>query len=185
MDIALDKLAPRVVVAAVVGYAAWPSISYLMSKTTAAPVAATPEVVASDLSPTVSLPTRDPFVPESEILAREAAKAGPSGGRLAGGRPSARPSKAANPLGGLRLEATYLAGSARLAIINGRLYGPKEMLAGSKLTILDVLPYQVLLGSEGKVLTLAYSDTAAPRGKLSGGRRVAGGTSSTRRKGDR
>ena len=57
-------------------------------------------------------------------------------------------------------------GDQRLALINGRLYGPRETLqdstaSGADYKVVDVLPYKVLLECQGKKLELAYPDAAS------------------------
>ncbi len=197
MNISLEKLVPRVIVAGALGYCAWPSVSYLMSHPAAAPPATLPEVAKSALAPTITSPTRDPFVLKDAAEANDGSKAGSPRGQFGAKKladaAKQKDDKASNPLSGLTLDATYLAGASRLAIINGCVYGPKETLPASKLKILDVLPYKVLLDCEGTVLTLAYSDTAsagsastrsAPsRGKPSGGARPATRSASSKPKG--
>jgi hypothetical protein len=162
MNISLEKLVPRAVVAAALAYCGWPSMSYLMSQPPAAVPATLPEIAKSALAPVITAPTRDPFMPKAVAEGNAGAKPGlPNGQR--GADTAQKEGKAGNPLGGLKLEATYLSGPSRLAIINGHVYGPTETLPASKLKILDVLPYQVILECEGKRLTLAYADTASAR----------------------
>jgi hypothetical protein len=138
-----------------------------MSQAAATPPATLPEVAKSALSPTFSPPTRNPFSPKDVVLAKNGSQTGSPGGRRGADKPSdaarQKDGTVANPLGGLTLDATYLVGKSRLAIINGRVYGVNERLPASKLTILDVLPYKVLLECEGKVLALAYADTLSAR----------------------
>jgi hypothetical protein len=62
MAISVEKLAPRAVVLAVVGYCVWPTIMDLASKPDPKPPEKVPELAASALRPKMPpLPTRDPF----------------------------------------------------------------------------------------------------------------------------
>jgi hypothetical protein len=199
MNISLEKLLPRVIVVAAVGYIAWPSASYLMSQTATPPVATLPEVAKALLSPTVSPPMRDPFARKNAVLANAGnvrkgdATRGQGGAITSSATASPKDGKSTDPLSGLTLDATYLAGNSRLAIINGRVYAPQETLPASKTTVIDILPYKVLLECEGKVCALAYADTAsarsvssrpaAARAKSSGGARSATSGAASKAKG--
>jgi hypothetical protein len=198
MNISLEKLVPRAIVAAALGYFAWPSASYLTSQTTAPAAATLPEVAKSLLAPTIAAPARDPFAQKDAALAKAnddaKAVARPGQGGANGFSTGARPAdgKDADPLGGLTLEATYLAGNARLAIINGRVCAPKDTLPASKITVVDILPYKVVLECEGKTRTLAYADTSparsaavrpAARATSSGGARHATSGAASKAKG--
>jgi hypothetical protein len=173
MRIDPSKAVPRVVLAAAVGYCVWPSVTALTSAPETTPPTNVAEIAAALLSPKpLSPPGRNPFLSrEEQDLANGegtlSPTAGPGAGSKAGnvGRPG-------DPLSGVTLNATCIAGDTPLATINGRIYGVKECLltsdgAPTKLTVVAVLPYKVLLEYDGKTLELAYSNpspTTQPAG---------------------
>jgi hypothetical protein len=172
MAISLSKAVPRMVVVAAVGYCVWPSLPGLTSVPTPAPVSKLPEIAGSLLAPRATPPPiRNPFLyKEAEDLAKNKAMAklaSANGKKLGspgkgGGDDPAGPGRSQDPLSGLSLDATCIAGDSRLAIINGHIYGVKKRISGSSaaapaLTIAAVLPYKVLLECDGKTLELFYS----------------------------
>lgn len=73
------------------------------------------------------------------------------------------------------MEATSLSGYERLAMINGHIYRPREIVqspvAGAPpCVVAQVFPDRVLLQTQGKTLELTYSDAAgsAAAGKPTG-----------------
>ncbi len=160
MEISAGKWAPRVIAVAVAGYCVWPSVTALVSQPKAKPPEKLPELAAALLAPAAPpAPKRDPFEQgAAELFHRQAAQPFAAAAR--------RPSGAdGGPLSGVALEATCIAGDRRLALIDGRLYAPRETLSTSNPSappykIVDVFPYKVLLESEGKTVELKYSDVA-------------------------
>jgi hypothetical protein len=73
----------------------------------------------------------------------------------------------------LTLNATYLAGEQRLAIISGQIYKQKDKLKQQNpsippFVVAQILPYEVLLECEGKTLHLRYSNVYAGGGASKG-----------------
>jgi hypothetical protein len=181
---------PRVIAVAIIGYSAWPSISYLTSPPQSKPAETLPELPKSLLTPKLPpLAKRDPFMSKDAMLAKSKDSQKKTGGtlgkgvadKLAGIGGSAKDGKGAapNPLSGIALEATSIVGNSRLAIINGRVYGANESIQGlnpslPKLTVLNVFPYKVLLACDGRTIELAYPDTASPRAASAAPRGAAG-----------
>jgi len=166
MRIDPSKAVPRVVLAAAVGYCLWPSVTALTSAPESTPPKNVPEIAGTLLSPKpLSAPDRNPFLSrEEQDLANGAGTFSPIGGQSASGK-AGDAGKPGNPLGGVTLNATCIVGDTPMATINGRIYGVKECLltsdgAPTKLTVVEVLPYKVLLEYDGKTLELAYSNTS-------------------------
>ena len=173
MAISAGKVAPSVVVLALVGYCVWPSVLELTSAPPPPPSPVkVPELAASLFSPTMpSPPTKNPWGGmdvESLAAAKEAAKtaakmeaakeADKAAGASAG---SAAPNKPVDLLDGLKLEATCILGNQRLAMINGQLYAPqKTPSAGNSSTppfrVVGVFPNKALLECKGKTVELTY-----------------------------
>jgi hypothetical protein len=174
MAISAATLAPRVVVTAVVSYCIWPSLSVMLSPPTPPPPVKQPELAESLLSPKMlTPPSRNVFFTKAaeEAVVKEmrtaAAKAKAAGKGQKGSEADSTPDKPpVNPLLGLKLEATYIAGNSRLALINGHVYAVRDNLpsvanAKSKVTIVDVRPEEVLLAFEGKSFVLTYTDVTS------------------------
>jgi len=186
MDIPLDKVIPRALALAVVGYCLWPSMTAFFSKPKVESPKKLPELSAALLSPAMPpTPTRDPFKKNTATLASALKKVLPSAAKSATGKGTQNPAAALDstvkmeqrvasashgqgkPTGkgakhsdGLTLEATCIVGDQRLAVINGRLYAPKETLSLPGLSatpceVISVLPYKVVLkcGENNKELT--------------------------------
>jgi hypothetical protein len=69
-------------------------------------------------------------------------------------------------LSGLTLNATFLRGSRRLAMINSQLYAQGEPLAqgdgsAARYVVSEVHPHKVMLERQGQILELNYADTAS------------------------
>ncbi|MBU4273157.1 MAG: hypothetical protein KKE86_05565 [Planctomycetes bacterium] len=206
MDIPLDKVIPRALALAVVGYCLWPSMMAFNSKPKTKSPDKPPELSAALLSPAMPpTPTRDPFeqntaTPASALkkVIQPATKAAavkgpqkPAGAAdptvktarraAAASRDRAMPTgKGANHSGGLTLEATCIVGDRRLAVINGRLYAPKETLSLPGLSatpceVVSVLPYKVVLKCGENNMELTYPNVAsksASAGKKSSGKKA-------------
>ena len=125
MDLPLDKLAPRAIALAVVGYCVWPSLMAFQARPETKSPEKPPEVAAALLKPAVApFPTRDPFVTPSD---------GPGQSfRFRAGKGAAL---MADSLSSLTLEATCIVNSQRLAMINGRLYACQETLSAGNASL--------------------------------------------------
>jgi hypothetical protein len=175
MAISLEKVVPRSVAFALVGYCVWPSLATLSSHSEAKPPEKLPELGASLLHPTLPPElTRNPLRKQVAGAAMPGAPAKPS--KAAGGK-AADKSKAAaaarakpvDPLSGLRLDATCVLGNEQIAVINGRSYAVQDTLPAAEkgmppFTIASVLPYSVLLQRDGTTIELTYSDTSSQAG---------------------
>jgi hypothetical protein len=159
MQISLQKLVPRAVALALVGYWAWPSVDALRSQPKSKSAVKSTELPAALLkAPTSPLPTRNPF--ENEELIAVAGGAG-SEKRGQTGSAAARALKSNE----LTLDATCILGGRRLAVISGSLYAvhekvPAESPSAAPYTLSNVLPYKVLLEREGKTTEISYSNIA-------------------------
>ena len=99
-----------------------------------------PELATALLSPKLPpLPKRDPFglaARAQRLSAKLVAKPGRgSNGHGSRANPAGKinaPVKAVDPLSGLSLSGTCIVGDQRLAVINGRLYAPKDKLIVDK-----------------------------------------------------
>ncbi len=185
MELPAGKLAPRAIAFAMVGYCVWPSIAQLFAEPEAKPPQKASEMAVSLLEPAMPPPpVRDPFVLPG--AARPAPAAGRAGRAATNGRldqlvglPAGRAAAGGSAVPGLTLEGTCIVGDRRLAIINGRLYAPRETLVAagfqpaqqpaggqpapgtSVCNVVDVFPYKVLLECQGKQIELGYSDVAS------------------------
>jgi hypothetical protein len=179
MAISAGKVAPSVVVLALVGYCAWPSVSELMSDPPPPkqPVKV-PELAAALLSPTLpARPTKNPWGgldvaslaaakeaakeaakkdAAKEAAAKEAAKeaakmdAAKAADKTAGAPAgSATAKKPVDPLDSLKLEATCTLGNQRLAMINGQLYAPQDRLSTANSSL---PPFRIVSVFPNKVL---------------------------------
>ena len=88
-------------------------------------------------------------------------------------------------------------GDQRLAVINGRLYAPRDTLSAGKpvanksannkpapdkaaaapYQVVDVLPYKVLLACDGQILELGYSNVTTGSAPAKGNGKAAGAKS--------
>lgn len=155
MDIPLDKVIPRVLAVAIVGYCLWPSYNVYFSKPMEKKAKEIPELTASLLSPEMPpSPGRDPFLSGSAAVAstlqnapKTAVNVKSDKGRskpaptktiadkkvvkYAVGsvrKDKLRPSRAENSKP-MTLEATCIVNDRRLAVINGRLYAPDDKIS--------------------------------------------------------
>jgi hypothetical protein len=177
MSFSAEKLAPRIIALAAVGYCVWPSLAALVSGPETKPAAAgKSEQVAAKTPAKPPTATRDPFLDHialaaeaEEQTAQEAKSAGKNKGKMTAGQSAEKAlSGAADPLAGLSLEATCIMGNQRLAVINGRLYGPKDVLAagvsgGTNRRVVDVQPHKVVLDCNGTLRELHYANAPVPR----------------------
>jgi len=165
MALSPSKLAPSAAVLAFVGYCAWPSVSSMISDSKKYnPPEDIAELAASVLTPKLApLPEKNPFggmdlgallkAKEKKIEIKSSSAADIS----------KMPKNVYDPIGSLKLQATCIIENQRVAIINGKTYGPKDtLLTGNALKpsfkIVDILPTKVLLGDNGRVLELTYTN---------------------------
>ena len=162
----IGKLVPTAIVAAVLGYLCWP---YFIDPEAAAgqkKESKLPVLTAALLSPPPEpAPERDPFRQAKRWSAAVTKKETKEEKK----RPAAAPT-----LSGQILNATYIHGDRRLALINGQVYAEGEALKGqnsssSPLTVARICPDKVLLRRDGVTLELKYAsiltksvDAAAP-----------------------
>ena len=177
MNVSAGKLAPSAVVVAFVGYCVWPSVANLTSSPVA-PAAAgkVAELATSLFSPKLGpAPTKNPFGGlDAEALAQAAKdqdrEVKDPGEKNSGAKPRIR---RADPLVGLKLDATSIFGDQRMAVINGEIYLQNQHLAagGNSMParkVLRILPDMVVLECQGKTAELKYSNVgkpSAPQGK--------------------
>jgi hypothetical protein len=193
MQLPLDKLAPRAIALAVVGYCVWPCLTAFTSRPAAKPPEKLPELAATLLKPALApFPARNPFERKHAAVAASVKRGKPSpaaANKTAGKATGRVATKAVDPLSALSLDATCIVGGRRLAMINGRLYATQEKLgAGNSSTppykIVGVLPYKVLLELEGKNVELTYSNLASrpASSRRAGGATRPGGAGASRAK---
>ncbi len=171
MSLPVAKLAPQVVVLAVVGYWSMPLLMPSTPKGKTKKPPALPEVAASQLSPKLlPPPSRNPFQPPgvdwpdsidlSASLADDAEK---------DSKPTASeadlPTVVIAAPSDFTLNATSAFGSTRMAVINGEVYAEKDKLpspgnASAMYQIAQILPDKVFLDSDGRKYELAYADSA-------------------------
>ncbi len=182
----LLKLAPTVIMAAVMAYAAY-SINPQVPPVSAPPPASTPPAhtgrdrpdpgtgKSRDATAAGLRRGRNPFV----VLARRG-QGGKAGADLAAGL-GARVDPYLALVQGLTLNATFVQGNTQYASINGRLYERGQHLQGpgdetSFLVLAQVTPAEVVLEANGSRYRLAYPDQLAtppdrPRSAAGTGRR--------------
>jgi hypothetical protein len=172
MALSVNKVAPSAVVLAFVGYCIWPSVVDLASgQPKPKEVKNDREVAASLLSPAMpSPPTRNPWGgldADALAAAKEAAKSAEKVADASSDSAADRNAdRSIDPLGSLKLDATCILGSQRMAMINGRMYANQESLilegaSTSSYQIIEVLPYKVVLEHKGQTIELTYSTDAS------------------------
>ncbi len=146
MAVSVGNLAPRAVVVGLVAFGVWPTLTQFFSEERSKPPEPLPELAAALLSPKPPpLPTRDPFglatpgkpAPLKNLAAKQDARSGPLAlAALASSKKTGASDRAGgkpvDPLVGFALTGTCIMGDQRLAVINGRLYAPQEILAIDK-----------------------------------------------------
>jgi hypothetical protein len=167
MAITAGKVVPSLIVTSFVGYCIWPTVSQMSSGPRTPPHAEKVSEIANTLfSPALPpRPTKNPFGGLNADELAEAKAAGRFGTQTKKAttvtKDAAKPNF--NPLVELRLEATSILGNEKLAIINGKFYGPGQSIAfdgaATGCIVADILPTKVLLKFQGKILTLAYSNS--------------------------
>lgn len=169
MAMTVGHMVPTVLVLAMGAYCCWP---YLGGRTAGVGVEAAgklPELTAALLSPSIDpTPDRDPFraapAIEPDAIANAAA---PSEDSEASEASTSEPetTSPAN-VSVLTLNATFLHGSRRVAMINSQLYAQGEALAqgdstAAQYVVSEVHPYKVMLERQGQIVELNYADTGS------------------------
>jgi hypothetical protein len=147
------------------------------------------EVAASVSAPKKSSPSASNSL-ASTVLGKLSTSATPGrvpAQRLAGAAKAKTPGKTVDPLSGLTLNATCIVGNQRLAVINGRVYAPREKLPvgkspNSPYQLVSVDPHKVMLECEGKTVELKYSDLPSRSAPASGAKSGSTAKSSTAKK---
>ena len=179
----LLKLAPTVIMAAVMGYSTYavqpagPVPAATNKSKSDSPIASLVQPNAEKVNdPALLKPIRNPFVAIVQSAPHGHGKGGANAGQAA-----SDPYRVL--LQQMTLNATFIQGSAEYASINGRLYRRGERLDGpdggqSGLSIVRVKPTEVVLEAEGKYYTLAYPEqltaSAAPARGPAGTNRTTG-----------
>lgn len=182
MEIPFEKVIPRSLALAVVAYCLWPTFVAYFSEPSSQQPKKTPELSAAMLSPKLAPPpTRDPFAecadstedknsPGTNHTTTETAGARAGSMRNQGSTSSvglkSSIAQETDKSKSLILEATCIVNDRRLAVIDGRLYAPKDKLvmtdgAGPPYEIVEVLPYKVLLNCENKIIELTFPGVSA------------------------
>jgi hypothetical protein len=171
MAIPLNKAAPTAVVAGVLGYCCWSSLSTSEPKGGALEETRVAGIAVSLLSPPIAPPpVRNPF----RSGERSTAQAAAAPVARASDRPAPAPTAGAGPREapiGLDLTATFIRGEDRVAMINGRLYGPGDTLGPSgadAAVIAAIYPNKVLLRRQGQPVELTYSNAVRASGHAAG-----------------
>jgi hypothetical protein len=170
MAISANKLAPSAAVLAFVGYCIWPSVSDMVFPPPPPPSPPkVPELAASLFAPTLPPPpTKNPWGGKDAESLAALKKPGtvaetPAETRVKAADPTGSATSPTNLLAGLTLDATFVAGDERMAVINGVVYSVQDVLPATvasapDITIANVLPYSVLLEHEGTTAQLTYTD---------------------------
>jgi hypothetical protein len=167
MQASITKYAPQAIVLVVALYWSWPALKAFTSKTTTAAAntaakkpAGVQEFAATTLSPTfVPRSGRNPFLSvRPQQTTAGAGKPGQKGTAAKAGT-DVRDH-------GLVLNATFVAGRQRMAIINGRVYKEKETIPRPgeetpSCVVTGIFPHKVLLSYQGETLQLSYLNPAA------------------------
>ena len=147
MAISVAKLVPSATVLAAVAYAVWPTVSIALWPPPPPAAEGVPDLLAALSAPKLPpLPPRDPFsgklisqrrpviVPTSTLAKKPAAQTIPDAAQrarqaAAAKSASTRPRPSApETLRGFTLQATFIIGDQRMAVINGRVYAVGDAL---------------------------------------------------------
>lgn len=193
MAMTAGQMVPTVLVLAMGGYCCWPYLGGESRRAGTEAAGKLPELTAALLSPSIDpTPDRDPFraapaiQPDAIGIAAKSIEpdaigsaAAPSEDSEAAEGSSAEPETASPAnLSVLTLNATFLRGSRRLAMINSQLYAQGEPLAqgessAAPYVVSEVYPDKVMLERQGQTVELNYADTGSksdpvPRPKAAG-----------------
>ncbi len=193
MAVSIGKMAPTAIVVAAVGYFCWPYLSptgaNVMFNEGGKPV----DINMALLSPKLTAaPGRDPFGMKVETPRAEAETPTKSGSTP---RPNTNPARGTQegaatpvetaevevdqPLTGLALNATFLRGSRRAAMINSQFYSEGETLEPSgpnikPYVVAKIFQHHVLLERQGRTVELTYP-SPPPNPDLESSKSVANG----------
>ena len=159
---AIGKMVPTAIVAAIVVWCCWPYLEHGGPGEVGAN-AHSPQITHALLEPTVAPEaSRDPFHVVATAKTPGAPKEKVAPGTKASADSRATQKKdAAEMLKGLTLSGTYISGSRRAALINGRLWEQGQRLELSKdaaepWVLAQVFPYGVVIQSGAKSIELKY-----------------------------
>ena len=175
-------MVPAAIVLAAVGYGCWPYLDTQGPRAATQEAGKLPEITAALLSPTIApAPARNPFglavatqtpatvAPSAAETDAEESTAETAEGSVA----ETREIDTKSLLSDLALNATFLTGNRRVAVINSQLYAEGEPLgqsASSKqpYVVAQIYQHKVLLERQGQTVELNYPDLvpksdAAPR----------------------
>jgi hypothetical protein len=160
------------VVGVMVGYCCWPYVFGSGSGSVAQPVVAPAAISASQLTPAIDpAPARDPFriapraqvgVEVSTTNRREDAQAEIEADTATETKNDSD-QDTIESLGALALNATFVRGDQRVALINGRVYSPGEPLADagsfkSPFVVSEIFADRVVLERKGQTTEISYPD---------------------------
>jgi hypothetical protein len=177
MSRTLGRMAPTAIVFALAVWCCWPYLDELRSSLEVEQGGDLPRITSSLLSPTVEpVPKRDPFQPPPAIRADPPGSKKPEIKKLAASspHPQAGPRQAGasdqanaqrpgtDVVKTLVLEAIYIQGDRRVALINDRVYAQGEPLAISDpaaepYIVAQISPDKVLLLHRGQTVELPYA----------------------------
>jgi hypothetical protein len=158
----IAKIAPTAIVLAVMGYLCWPYFNEAPDAPDETKENKLPVIATALLSPPPEpAPDRDPFKQPGQT--KSAAPVAPKPKTPATARSLA---DAVNTMNGQVLNATYIHGERRLALISNRIYAEGEELksqssTASPLTVARIYPDKVLLRRDGVTLELKYVTPAS------------------------
>ena len=172
----INKIAPTLVVLAVLGYCSWPSDEGPPAQDSAKSNAKDDakgkkrEISQAALNPTAtSMPARDPFdgwaknAPTPKKAAKSTSPVAPmTAGKGDGKNGPALAQDTSKQVASLALKATFLCGERRLALINDLFYAEGEALRSSTAKtpwlVAEVFPQHVVLEHQGQRVELKYPE---------------------------
>jgi hypothetical protein len=171
----INKVAPTALVAALVAWCCWPHWSGARSDDLGQPPESLPKIAHALLSPHIEAASdRDPFAlsaaseADSTQIAASPTAEFPQAKLVVKKRPSWE--EIAATLSKLSVEATFIHGSRRMALIDGRVYEPGDALrvgipeASEPCLVARISARNVLIRHRDKALTLTYKDPTSHRG---------------------
>ena len=163
----LEKMTPTAIVAAMVTWCCWSYLSEPGSGLNSQKHADLPRVTNALLTPAIKPgSSRDPFRP-AETTAADSAKPQGRFRSASSEKGSDTEANTTDVVSSLVLDATYVQGDRRMALISGRVYTPGKRLAetgpGALYVVKEVLPDRVLIQSRSRTGELTYrnSDVAS------------------------
>ena len=161
MKVPIRRLGSTAVIGAMAFYCCWP---YMRGPSGIAVVQGPSklrEIAAAQLSPKFHPPpNRNPFQHVRETITVDRS---PTMAAVEPANGSASRKNLSNALIGLSLNATYIRGHQRVALINGKEYAQGELLGSSesaaqRCIVAQILPQRVLIQCEGRIAELNYTD---------------------------